>query len=147
MYDFRQSDYVLTLILINESYSLVLKLVYLGHHEPIVFLDLANRGYTLSTPGLDWSKKPPLSGLRSTTRWGDALALAGLVEGPSRLVDALGVVHVELRVLSLSVEEGICLPLTVWQESWPNFKGLPKVSEVTTNHWVLLRCDWSPVSS
>ena len=110
-------------------------------------MDLANRGYTLLTPGLDWSKKPPLSGLRSTTCWGDALALVGLVEGPSRLVDALDVVHAELRVLSLSVEEGICLPLTVRQESWPNFRGLPKVSEVTTNHWVLLRCDWSPVSS
>ena len=24
---------------------------------------------------------------------------------------------------------------------------LPKVSEVATNHWVFLRCDWSPVSS
>ena len=30
MYDFGQSDYVLTLILINESYSLVLKLVLFG---------------------------------------------------------------------------------------------------------------------
>ena len=26
-------------------------------------------------------------------------------------------------------------------------KELPKVSEVATNHWVFLRCDWSPVSS
>ena len=24
--------------------------------------------------------------------------------------------------LSLSMEEGICLPLEVWQESWPNFR-------------------------
>ena len=49
--------------------------------------------------------------------------------------------------LSLSVERGICLPLEVWQESWPNFKGLPKVSEVATDHWVFLKCDWSLVSS
>ena len=49
--------------------------------------------------------------------------------------------------LSLSVEEGIGLPLAVWQESWLNFKGLPKVSEVATNHWVFLRSDWSHVSS
>ena len=60
-----------------------------------------------------------------------------------------GVVRAVLRVLSLSlsVEEGICLPLEVWRESWPNFKGLPKVSGVATNHWVFLRCDWSLVSN
>ena len=50
-------------------------------------------------------------------------------------------------MLSLLVEEGISLPLAVWQESGPNFKGLLKVSGVVTNHWVFLRCDWSPVSS
>ena len=49
--------------------------------------------------------------------------------------------------LSLLVEEGICLPLVLWQESGPNFKGLPKVSGVATNHWVFLKFDWSPVSS
>ena len=32
------------------------------------------------------------------------------------------VVCIELWVLSLLVEEGICLPLEVWQESWPNFR-------------------------
>ena len=36
------------------------------------------------------------------------------------------VVRAVLRVLSLSlslsVEEGICLPLEVWRESWPNFR-------------------------
>ena len=50
-------------------------------------------------------------------------------------------------MLSLLVEEAICLPLEVWQESWPIFKGLPKVGEVATNHWVFLRYDWSLVSS
>ena len=52
------------------------------------------------------------------------------------MVGALGVVRVELQVLSLSLEEGIGLLLAVWQESWPNFKESPKVSEVATNHWV-----------
>ena len=51
------------------------------------------------------------------------------------------VVRVKLRVLTLSVEESICLPLEVWQEFWENFKGLPKVSEVATNHCVFLRGD------
>ena len=42
----------------------------------------------------------------------------------------IGVVRTELRVvslslslsLSLSMEEAICLPLEVWQESWSNFR-------------------------
>ena len=63
------------------------------------------------------------------------------------LNDCVCVVRAMLQVPSLSMEEGICLPLEVWQESWPNFKGLPKVSEVATNHWVFLRCDLSPISS
>ena len=60
----------------------------------------------------------------------------------------IGVVCAELQVLSLSLslslsgEEGICLPLEVWHESSPNFG-----YEVVTNHWVFLRCDWSPISS
>ena len=66
----------------------------------------------LSMPGLDRSEKLPSSGLRSTTRRGNAPVHAGPVGGPSRLVGALGVVHAEPRVLSLS--EGICLRLTVW---------------------------------
>ena len=85
---------------------------------------------------LDQSRKSSSSGLRSTTRCSNASTRAGLVGGPSRLVGALGVVRVELQVLSLSLEEGIGLLLAVWQESWPNFKELPKVSEVATNHWV-----------
>ena len=31
-----------------------------------------------------------------------------------------------LGALSLSVEECICLSLEVWQESWPNCKGITK---------------------
>ena len=54
-------------------------------------------------------------------------------------------VHAVLRVLSLLMEEGRST-LVLWQESGPNFKGLPKVSGVATNHWVFLRCDWSPIS-
>ena len=48
---------------------------------------------------------------------------------------------------SLSRWRKVGLPLVLWQESRPNFKGLPKVSGVATNHWVFLRCDWSPASS
>ena len=47
----------------------------------------------------------------------------------------------------LSLWRKVGLPLAVWQESGPNFKRLPKVSGVATNHWVFLRCDWSPVFS
>ena len=43
-------------------------------------------------------------------------------------------------MLSLLVEEGR-LPLVLWQESEPNFKGLPKVSGVATNDWVFLKYD------
>ena len=33
-----------------------------------------------------------------------------------------GIVRVEFQVLPLLMEEGICLHLEVWQESWPNFR-------------------------
>ena len=86
-----------------------------------------------------------VAGPCSTTRSGDSSRTHGApLEGPSRYD---GVVRTRLWVLSLSVEEGICLPLALWQESGPNFKGLPKVSEVATNYWVFLRCDWLPVFS
>ena len=48
---------------------------------------------------------------------------------------------------SLSRWGNVGLPLVLWQESRPNFKGLPKVSGVDTNHWVFLRSDWSPISN
>ena len=101
----------------------------------------------MSTPSLDRVRKLPPTGLRSPPTMAMLPAHArGLLEAP--LDDCVRVVvcvvHAGLRVLSLLVK-GICLPLEVWQESWPNFKGLPKVSEVATNHWVFLRCDWSLV--
>ena len=34
----------------------------------------------------------------------------------------------------------------VWLESESILIKLPKVSEVATNHWVFLRCDWLPNS-
>ena len=58
-----------------------------------------------------------------------------------------GVVYTGFWVLSLSQWTKVVLPLALWQESGPNFKGLLKVSGVATNHWVFLRCDWSLVSS
>ena len=48
--------------------------------------------------------------------------------------------------LSLSMEEGRST-FGIMTGIWPNFKGLPKVSGVATNHWVFLRCDWSPIYS
>ena len=49
--------------------------------------------------------------------------------------------------LSLSQWGNVGLPLVLWQESGPNFKRLPKVSRVATNHWVFLNSNWSPISS
>ena len=83
-------------------------------------------------------------GLRSTTCCGDAFTCVGPVGGSSRLIGASGPRNASG---ALSLGGGRYLPLEVWQESWPNFKGLPKVSEVATNYWVFLRCDWSPFSS
>ena len=57
---------------------------------------------------------------RSTTRCGDSSrARRTPLEGPSRY-DNEGVVRARLQVLSPSMDEGICLPLVLWQESGPN---------------------------
>ena len=69
------------------------------------------------------------------------------LKGPSRMCKCVRFVRSFRCSLSLSKWRKVGLPLALWQESKPNFKGLPKVSGVTTNHWVFLRCDWSPVSS
>ena len=79
--------------------------------------------------------------------WRQLPCTRGPVKGPLLKYDVRCVLRAELRVLSLSQWRKIGLPLALWQESGPNFKGLPKVSGVTINHWVFLRCDWSPVSS
>ena len=69
------------------------------------------------------------------------------LKGPSRMCKRVRFVRSFRCSLSLLKWRKVGLPLALWQESKPNFKGLPKVSGVTTNHWVFLRCDWSPVSS
>ena len=58
-----------------------------------------------------------------------------------RVCSVCGVVRAGLQVLSLSRWRKVGLPLVLWQESKPNFKGLPKISGVTNNHWVFLRYD------
>ena len=55
--------------------------------------------------------------------------------------------HGASGALSLSRWRKVGLSLALGQDSDPNFKRLPKVSEVATNYWVFLRCDRSPVSS
>ena len=56
-------------------------------------------------------------------------------------------VQAELRVFFPSMEEGIWISSRGGRNLGQILKELPKVSEVATNHWVFLRCDWSPVSS
>ena len=56
-------------------------------------------------------------------------------------------VQVELWVLFPLMEEGIWISSRGGRNLGQLVKELPKVSEVATNHWVFLRCDWSPVSS
>ena len=105
---------------------------------------------SLSTPGLDWNKaeKPPPSSraLIQPPAVVQLLHARGPIRGPLTEYGVCCVLRAELRVLSLSGEEGRST-FGIMQESGPNFKGLPKVSGVATNHWVFLRCDWSPVSS
>ena len=76
-------------------------------------------------------------GLHLTTRHGNTPSAQVLLEAPY-LDDCEHVVvcgsYGALGALSLSMEDGIYLPLEVWQESGPNFKGLQKVSGVATNH-------------
>ena len=71
------------------------------------------------------------------------------MEGPFRCVSmcvSCGVLGALSFSLSLLVKEGRST-FGVMAGIWAKFKGLPKVSVVATNHWVFLRCDWSPVSS
>ena len=58
-----------------------------------------------------------------------------------------GVVCAELRVLSLSLGKGRLVYLWSYDRNFGQIlRWVPKVSEIITNHWVFLRCDWSPVS-
>ena len=110
---------------------------------------------SISTPSRDRndSRKTAaaVASPRSTTRHGDSSRTHGAsLEGPSQCM-CVCVSHKASSALSLSLSlsrwRKVGLPLALWQESRPNFKGLPKVSGVATNHWVFLRCDWSPISS
>ena len=73
----------------------------------------------------------------------------GPIGGPFSMCDVVHVraLHGALGALSLSLWRKVGLPLALWQEPGPNFRWLPKVSGIAINHWVFLRCDWSPVSS
>ena len=88
-------------------------------------------------------EKLPSLHLHSTTRCGDSFHVSN---GAPLDVYAC-VFYAELWVLSLSVEEGRSTFGVMARIYRPNFKGLPKVSRVATNHWVFLRCDWSLVSN
>ena len=52
--------------------------------------------------------------------------------------------HLSVLVREYMDMEEVCCTLGVWLESESILKKLPRVSEVVTNHWVFLRCDWSP---
>ena len=52
--------------------------------------------------------------------------------------------HLSVSVREYMDMEEVCCTLGVWLESESILKKLPRVSEVVTNHWVFLRCDWSP---
>ena len=55
------------------------------------------------------------------------LCAQGLLKAPlDNRCGSRGVLGAFSLSLSLLVEEGICLPLEVRQESWPNFKGITK---------------------
>ena len=80
-----------------------------------------NRHEALLTPGLKTENRrrafiqPPTVVMFPHAR--------GPLEAP---LDDCAVVYAKLQVLSFSMKECICLPLEVWQESWPNFKGITK---------------------
>ena len=100
----------------------------------------------LSTPYLDrtkWKKIAAIMPSFDHPLWQQLLHVRGLVGGSILTYGC--VVRVELRVLSLSRWRKVGLPLALWQESGPNFKGFTKGKWI--RHWVFLRCDWSLVSS
>jgi len=68
---------------------------------------------------------PEMVGLRSTTCHGKAPVRArGPLEAPlDNAISAWCSCGASgALALSLSAEEGRCLPLVVWQESWPDFR-------------------------
>ena len=109
----------------------------------------------MSTPGLNRGGKPPLWAFIRPLAVATLPCVGGAVGGPSlrkgatcvRMCGVWRGLRGATTVLSLSRWRKVGLPLALWQESGPLFKGLPKVSGVATNHWVFLRCDWPPISS
>ena len=100
--------------------------------------------------------KPDLNPLsRKTTatvpsfdhRRGNSSHTRGPIRGPLSIMIMWCLCFTRSFGCSLSWWRKVGLPSALWQKSGPNFKGLPKVSGVATNHWVSLRCDQSSISS
>ena len=72
-----------------------------------------------------------VAGPRSTTRYGESSRVReALLEGSSRWWYDVHVCFAQSFGCSLSRWRKVGPPLALWQESGPNFKGLPKVSGV-----------------
>ena len=96
---------------------------------------------SLWMPDLKRNGKPPLSGLPAVAT---LLWAWGPVRGPLRWLCGCS------REASSALSQWRRVFAYLWRCSrnlGEILRDLPKVSEVTTNHWVFLRCDWSPVSS
>ena len=90
----------------------------------------------VSTPGLNWlsEKIAAAAPLFDHPPWRQLLCASGPVGRP--LLMCMCVCFTRSFRCSFSWWRKVGLPLALWQESGPNFKGLPKVSGVVTNHWV-----------
>ena len=89
----------------------------------------------LSMLGLDRNRgggnRRIVAGPRSTTRYGESSRVReALLEGSSRWWYDVHVCFAQSFGCSLSRWRKVGPPLALWQESGPNFKGLPKVSGV-----------------
>ena len=82
-------------------------------------------------------------GLRSTTRHGDSSCARGAHWRPLSMM----VLFAQSFGCSLPRWRKVGLPSALWREFGSNFRWLPKLSGVTTNCWVFLRCDWLLLSS
>ena len=101
---------------------------------------------SLSTPCLDrtkWKKTTTVLPSFDHLLWRQLSHARGPVRGSFSMYGC--VVRVEFWLLSLSRWRKVGLPLALWQESGPNFKGFTNGKWI--RHWVFLRCDWSLVSS
>ena len=108
---------------------------------------IPNRVASLSMPGFNWLGGKTAAAMPSFDHppWRHLPRAWGPVGRPFLM--CMHVCFAWSFGCSLSRWSKVGLLLALWQESQPNFKGLPKVSGVTTNQWVFLWCDWSPISS